>query len=167
MYYKCSVSTCNNKRTGLTFCSVPCWDAHLPFANHRTAGAVEDRAPKTRPTEEETPHATTLSNANPKAAPSTNTTTAANANATVPVPTRRIVRTSPSNQSMHPTGKIPVETLVIASRLRDYIFARSECNTSGSVYDHLSEHLRRLCDRAIENARTDGRKTVMDRDFEF
>jgi len=46
IYYLCNVSTCNRKRTGLRFCSVDCWDAHLPDANHRSAWAVEERAPK-------------------------------------------------------------------------------------------------------------------------
>lgn len=44
-YFSCSVSTCNSKKLGLAFCSVPCWDAHLGFANHREADAVEERAP--------------------------------------------------------------------------------------------------------------------------
>jgi histone H3/H4 len=30
----------------------------------------------------------------------------------------------------------------------------------------LSESVRELCDRAIEKARAEGRKTVLDRDFE-
>lgn len=45
MYYVCNVSTCNRKRTGLTFCSVSCWDSHLPDMNHREAWAEEKRAP--------------------------------------------------------------------------------------------------------------------------
>lgn len=40
-YYRCSVSTCNARRTRLYFCSVACWDAHLPEARHRDAGAIE------------------------------------------------------------------------------------------------------------------------------
>ena len=45
VYHVCSVSTCNRKRTALVFCSLDCWDAHLPDANHRNAWAVEERAP--------------------------------------------------------------------------------------------------------------------------
>jgi hypothetical protein len=45
-YYECSVSTCNRLRTALFFCSVDCWDAHLPGARHRSAWAVEKRSPK-------------------------------------------------------------------------------------------------------------------------
>ncbi len=44
-YWTCNVSTCNRKRTGLVFCSVTCWDVHLPGANHREAWAVEQKAP--------------------------------------------------------------------------------------------------------------------------
>jgi hypothetical protein len=44
-YYVCNVSTCNRKRTGYVFCSVDCWDAHLPLVNHREAWAVEEVAP--------------------------------------------------------------------------------------------------------------------------
>src|SRR5262245_30888832 len=43
-YFVCSVSTCNRARIGLTFCSMPCWDAHLPEARHREAWAEERRA---------------------------------------------------------------------------------------------------------------------------
>ena len=46
-YWVCSVSTCNRKRTRLHFCSVECWDAHLPGARHREAWAEEKRSPKT------------------------------------------------------------------------------------------------------------------------
>ncbi len=43
-FYRCSVSTCNSGRVRLVFCSVGCWDAHLPNARHRNAGAVEEIA---------------------------------------------------------------------------------------------------------------------------
>jgi hypothetical protein len=46
-YFECSVSTCTGERTGYVFCSVPCWEVHLPAAKHRSAGAVEKFAPKT------------------------------------------------------------------------------------------------------------------------
>src|SRR3989338_8227906 len=44
-YYVCSVSTCNGKRTGYSFCSVHCFEVHLPVARHRDAGAIEQKAP--------------------------------------------------------------------------------------------------------------------------
>ena len=42
--YRCSVSTCNSGRVKLVFCSVACWDAHLPTARHRNASAIEEIA---------------------------------------------------------------------------------------------------------------------------
>ena len=46
IYYRCSVSTCNRKRRTLVFCSMDCWDAHLPDANHRSPYAIEENAPR-------------------------------------------------------------------------------------------------------------------------
>src|SRR5438552_2156841 len=45
-YFECSVSTCNRARVRLVFCSVGCWDVHLPEAHHREAWAVEAEAPR-------------------------------------------------------------------------------------------------------------------------
>jgi hypothetical protein len=45
IHWVCSVSTCNRKRTALVFCSVDCWEIHLPTERHREAWAVEARAP--------------------------------------------------------------------------------------------------------------------------
>lgn len=45
LYYLCSVSTCRSKRKGYRFCSVPCWDAHLGYANHRESWAEESKSP--------------------------------------------------------------------------------------------------------------------------
>ncbi len=57
------------------------------------------------------------------------------------------------------------EVLVVVSKLKNYIKSQSGMNTSGNVAPALSALIRQLCDQAIENARRDGRKTVMDRDF--
>ena len=57
------------------------------------------------------------------------------------------------------------EVLVVASKLKNYIKGKSGMNTSAAVFPVLSERLRQLCDQAIENAKREGRKTVMDRDF--
>ena len=45
VYWVCSVSTCNRARTALVFCSVDCWEVHLPTERHREAWAIEERAP--------------------------------------------------------------------------------------------------------------------------
>lgn len=57
------------------------------------------------------------------------------------------------------------EVLVVASKLKNYIREKSGMNTSGAVMEALSNKIRQLCDQAIERAKQDGRKTVMDRDF--
>lgn len=44
-YYVCNVSTCNKRRTGLVFCSVECWDGHLPIVRHRESWSIEKKAP--------------------------------------------------------------------------------------------------------------------------
>src|SRR3954467_8375851 len=44
-YYTCSVSTCNGQRTGYVFCSVSCFEVHLPGARHKDAAAMESKAP--------------------------------------------------------------------------------------------------------------------------
>src|SRR3954453_7226952 len=44
-YWVCSVSTCNRAKMPYTFCSVSCWQAHVPVLRHRDAWAEERRAP--------------------------------------------------------------------------------------------------------------------------
>ncbi len=58
------------------------------------------------------------------------------------------------------------DILVVVSKLKNFIRATSDMNTSGNVAEKLSEIVRTLCVGAIESAKNDGRKTVMDRDFE-
>jgi histone H3/H4 len=62
-------------------------------------------------------------------------------------------------------GSTQKETLVVVSKLKNYIREASGMNTSGAVADVLSDIVRNLCNDAIERAKNDGRKTVMDRDF--
>ena len=138
-YWVCSVSTCNRKRTALAFCSVSCWDIHLPVARHREAWAVEETAP--RSSEE------TVKSKNP--APEKRER-------------KRIIANTSSKEAR---AQAPTEVLIVASRLKDYIHARSGFNTSDRVLDPLSDIVRRICDQAIQNATRDGRKTVLDRDI--
>ncbi len=58
------------------------------------------------------------------------------------------------------------EVLVVASKVKQLIKEKSELNTSASVMDALSKIVVREVEAAIEKAKADGRKTVMDRDFE-
>jgi len=62
-------------------------------------------------------------------------------------------------------GNTEKEVLVVASKLKNYIRGKSGMNTSAAVIDVLSDKVRELCDQAVEAAKRDGRKTVMDRDF--
>jgi len=57
------------------------------------------------------------------------------------------------------------EVLVVASKIKTYIKNQGDMKTSGSVLEALSDRLRRMCDEAIDSARNDGRKTVLDRDI--
>ena len=57
------------------------------------------------------------------------------------------------------------DILVVASKVKKYIKDSAGLNTSGSAMPALSAKVRELCDQAIENAKNDGRKTVMDRDL--
>jgi len=59
------------------------------------------------------------------------------------------------------------EVLVVVSKLKNHIRATAEMNTAGNVPPRLSEMVKALCARAVEKAKADGRKTVMDRDFSF
>jgi len=58
------------------------------------------------------------------------------------------------------------EVLVVVSKLKSYIKDASGLNTAGNVAPRISEAVRDLCKEAIERAKADGRKTVMDRDFD-
>jgi hypothetical protein len=40
--YRCSVSACNIGRLKLRFCSVGCFQRHIPTARHRSAVCVEE-----------------------------------------------------------------------------------------------------------------------------
>ncbi len=57
------------------------------------------------------------------------------------------------------------EILVIVSKVKNYIRTRAGLNTAGNVAPVLSNAVRQMCNLAIESARNDDRKTVMDRDF--
>ncbi len=72
-------------------------------------------------------------------------------------PVRRIVR--------DPSEEAGEEVLIVVSKLKSYIQKKGSMNTAGSVPAVLSSIIRQLCDNAIERAGADGRKTVMDRDF--
>lgn len=57
------------------------------------------------------------------------------------------------------------ETLVIASKVKAFIKESSELKCSAAVIDVLSDKVRALVDGAVKNAQADGRKTVLEKDF--
>jgi hypothetical protein len=150
-WYACSVSTCNRKRIGLFFCSVPCWESHVPEMRHRDAWAEQNQAPTRSEWERQQAE---------EAAAEARAEARAQAEAAAP-PARLAAAATPATRAT----ELPREVLVVVSKLKAYIRARSGMNTSDNVVDALSDHLRRICDRAIQNAERDGRRTVLDRDL--
>ena len=141
-HYTCSVSTCNRPKLALFFCSLPCWEAHVPEARHRDAWAE------------------------PQKAPSRGEFAASQVESQAPAVRARVV--SPAGVNASPSVQDSDgddDVLIVVSKLKKYIRGRSEMNTSDTVTGPLSNHLRQLCNEAIRNAARDGRKTVFDRDF--
>jgi hypothetical protein len=156
-YYLCSVSTCTRKRTGFTFCSVECWEEHLPMMRHREAWAVEEQAPTKAEWERQR-----AEEEGERASPSDKPPSRPAEQPSSVAVRRHVVSTK---QPPLPAG--PREVLVIASRLKSYVKEVHGMNTSDSVLEPLSAELRRIVNRAARNAAEEGRKTVLDRDFDF
>jgi histone H3/H4 len=57
------------------------------------------------------------------------------------------------------------EALVVASKVKKLIKDEANLSTSSQAIDQLTNRIQTVCLRAIENAKADKRKTVMDRDF--
>ncbi|MCG8557158.1 MAG: hypothetical protein MJD61_18005 [Proteobacteria bacterium] len=144
MYYVCSVSTCTRKRTGFVFCSVTCFNAHLPMMRHREAWAVEQRSPARSQWQREQ-------------AEQRERTSERESRATRTRERARMVESSSDAEA-------PQDILVVASKLRRFVRAVSGMNMSDRTLEVLSEHLRLLSRQAIRSAATDGRKTVLERD---
>lgn len=139
-YWECSVSTCNRSRLPLFFCTVACWDAHLPTARHRSSAyAVEKRSPSRAEAERER----------------------AAVEAEEVASSERRERRAPE-----PEGEVDTsEVLVVAAKVQAYIAERSELRTSRGALFALSHLVRRECEVGIASAREAERKTVMDRDL--
>ncbi|MFZ3231705.1 MAG: hypothetical protein WA160_15965 [Pseudobdellovibrio sp.] len=160
-YYECSVSTCTGIRTGYVFCTLSCWEVHLPGAKHRNAGAIEKRSP-------------TLQQYQTSLAAESSSSVTALQNKTQPTEApRRIIVSSQalggnnvgSAVSNVSRSSMANEVLVVVSKMKQHIRDLSDMNTSEDVNQILSDIVRRECEKAIERARADGRKTVMARDF--
>ena len=58
------------------------------------------------------------------------------------------------------------ESLVVASKVKAYIKSTGGLSTSQAVIEKLTDKITEMCDQAVENAKNEKRKTVMDRDFD-
>ena len=57
------------------------------------------------------------------------------------------------------------EVLVVASKVKKYIKEHGGCNTSSETLEVLSKAVEALCQKGVDCAKSDGRKTVMARDI--
>jgi hypothetical protein len=76
-----------------------------------------------------------------------------------------VVRAESQAAEAHPSGEIKHDILVVVSKTKDYVRAKSGFNTSDAVMEALSDKIRAILDDAIRRASQDERKTVMDRDI--
>ena len=156
-YYECSVSTCRRKRKGFRFCSVPCWDAHLGYMNHREAWAEE----RTAPLQPEAIVGGELQKDRSSVG-----------NSTERAPRKRVIHssTTPSSSSaastrVPSTTGISTDTLVVVSKVKKLIKDQSGFNTSQCGIDALTKKVVEESLKGIEKAKQSGRKTVMGRDI--
>ena len=57
------------------------------------------------------------------------------------------------------------ELLVVASKVKKYIKETGDLQASAKSLEQLSKAVEILCKKGIESAKSNGRKTVMDRDI--
>lgn len=134
IYQVCEVTSCKKH----AFCSVNCWNLHNEVMGHKSAGAIEERAPFA-PFQDNSEPAPRRILVNPNKAESTSTS--------------------------HKKTSMDEEILIVASKLKQYIKEKYDINTSANVMEALSDIVRKATDEACRHAIESGRKTVMDRDF--
>jgi len=159
VYNVCSVSTCRRKTTGLIFCRISCWDAHLGFANHRSSYAEEATAPsyqsymKGREAE------------NSGERPEKNTPPLEKPSRRILMPSKNTVFHSDTRSTPRHASSIETDTLVVVSKIKNLIREQSDFKTSQCAIDALTKKVIHECLKAIEHARESERKTVMGRDI--
>ena len=136
IYQLCSVSTCKKA----AYCTVECWDTHLPVMNHKDAWAEENTAPS---------HAYVEGDMDARQ------------------PKKILIKSSNAAGTATPArnANVPMDVLIVASKLKLYVKEKHDISTSANVMDRLSDMVRYLCDDACDRAKAEGRKTLMDRDF--
>ena len=118
------------------YCSVDCWSVHSSVMGHMSAYAEEETAPRVAPDKDNKEHKR-----------------------------RRIIVSAPKSSPSSKSNEYDRDILIVASKLKKYVKDRHDLNTSANVMDKLSDIVREVTDRAVENALKDERKTLMDRDF--
>ncbi len=137
-YYKCSISSCDKKRSPAQFCSVECWDVHRSIMSHKSAWAEDFMSPSELESKEQD-----------------------NVKGSV-----RIVRAAKSGTGVvEQNNSTNNEILIVVSKLKQFVKDYSELNTSADVSSVLSDIVREKCVDAIYKAKKDGRKTLMGKDF--
>jgi hypothetical protein len=152
----------------MSFCSLPCFQAHVPILRHRDAWAEEKRAPTFEQWASERAEPTPEEHKRVVAAASTPDMFEKHAVFRgAPSDADRDLATSHAGGPPAEPNSAAIESdiLIVASKLKQYIRARSGMNTSDGVMTALSDIVRGLCDQAIRNAAVAERKTVLDRDF--
>ena len=173
IYWVCNVSTCNRKASSYIFCSVSCWQEHVPLLRHRDSWAEEQRSPSVGAWRQANAVQGARSGGSTErrsgtrpdrhAVPESRVSTTADMQRT---PRRIVVGASDHRAGAGPSDEeVPQDILIVASKLKKYIRARHGMSTSDSVMEELSERVRALCDDAVARAGQAGRRTVMDRDF--
>ncbi|MFP5490068.1 MAG: hypothetical protein ACLGG0_01105 [Bacteriovoracia bacterium] len=67
--------------------------------------------------------------------------------------------------NLYVEGKENEEALVVTSKVKKLIKDEAGLSTSSQAIEQLTVRVQTICMKAIENAKADRRKTVMDRDF--
>jgi len=67
--------------------------------------------------------------------------------------------------NLYVEGKEVDEALVVTSKVKKLIKDEAGLSTSSQAIEQLTVRVQTICLKAIENAKADKRKTVMDRDF--
>ena len=138
-YYKCSVSSCDKKRSPAQFCSVDCWDVHRSIMSHKSAGADEYESPTRENWKAELAGAPRI---------------------------KMVSKAKDINSSGIKSHAIDTEdVLVVVSKLKQFIKDSSGLSTAADVIPVLSDIIRLECQKAAQNAHRDERKTLMARDF--
>jgi len=141
VYQVCGISSCQK----FAYCSVDCWSLHNSILNHKSAWSEDRYAPSKAQFNGQ--QASSGSNETKKRLIVTN-------------PVSKTIEKSFDEGSQHEQ-----DILIVASKLKQYVKDKHDMNTSANVMEELSDYVRMIVDKAVMNARSEARKTLMGRDF--